>query len=117
MCLDGVAEVATATLSDGFFLLLCSRCCGVVSGVVMKQRGFVQEYVQTVICTGDSCNMVHLVVGWWLKADGSGSLLRHRRAWVLVLKFDGVSGDMLPRLFLSTTMVYPMANYIGGPKS
>ena len=64
---------------------------------MVEQRGFVQEYVQTVVCTGDSWNMVHLVVGSWLKADSSGSLLRHRRAWVPVLKFDGVSGDMLPR--------------------
>ena len=33
-----------------------------------------------------------------LKADSSGFLLRRRRhAGVSVLKFDGVSGDMLPR--------------------
>ena len=41
--------------------------------------------------------MVHLVVGSWLEADGSGSLLRRRRAGVPVLKFDGVSGVVLPR--------------------
>ena len=92
--MDGVGEAAAMTPSDGFFLLLCPRCCGVVSGAKVEQRGFVQEYVQTVVCTGDSWNMVHLVVGSWLKADGSGSLLRHRRAWVPVLKFDGVSGRM-----------------------
>ena len=34
----------------------------------------------------------------WLTADSSGFLLRLRRhAGVSVLKFDGVSGDMLPR--------------------
>ena len=84
-----------------FHQLVFSSCsipvAGVVSGAKVEQRRFVQEYVQTVLCTGDSWNMVHLVVGSWLKADGSGSLLRHRRAWVPVLKFDGVSGDMLPR--------------------
>ena len=41
--------------------------------------------------------MVHLVVGSWLEADGSGSLLRRCHAGVPVLKFDGVSGVMLPR--------------------
>ena len=95
--MDGVGEAAAATPSDGFFLLLCPRCCGVVSDAMVEQRGFVQEYVQMVVCTGDSWKMVHLVVGSWLKADGSGSLLRHRRAWVPVLKFDGVSGVVLPR--------------------
>ena len=81
----------------GFFLLLCPRCCGVVSGAMVEQRGFVQEYVQTVVCTGDSWKMMHLVVGLWMEADGSGSLLRRRRAGVPVLKFDGVSGVVLPR--------------------
>ncbi|XP_047063826.1 probable ubiquitin carboxyl-terminal hydrolase 16 [Lolium rigidum] len=94
--MDGVGEAAATTPSDGFFLLFCPRCCGVVSGAKAEQRGFVQEYVQTMVCTGDSWKMVHLVVGLWLKADGSGSLLRYRRAWVPVLKFDGVSRDMLP---------------------
>ena len=40
--------------------------------------------------------MVYLVVSSWLEAGGSGSLLRHRRAGVPVLKFDGVSGVVLP---------------------
>ena len=74
-----------------------SRCCGVVSGAMVEQRGFIQEYVQTVVCIGDSWEMVYLVVGSWLEADGSGSLLRRRRAGVPVLKFDGVSGVVLPR--------------------
>ena len=52
--MDGVGEAATATTSDGVFLLLCPRCCGVVSGTMVEQRGFVQEYVQTVVCIGDS---------------------------------------------------------------
>ena len=95
--MDGVGEAAAATPSDGFFLLLCPRCCGVVSGAMVEQRGFVQEYVQTVVCTGDSWEMVYLVVGSWLEADGSGSLRRRRPAGVLVLKFDGVSGVVLPR--------------------
>ena len=78
--MDGVGEAAATTPSDGFFLLLCPRCCGVVSGAMVEERGFVQEYVQTVVCTGDSWKMVHLVVGSWLEADGFGSLLRRRRA-------------------------------------
>ena len=41
---------------------------------------------------------MHLVLGLWLEADSSGFLLqRHSRAGVSVLKFDGVSGDILPR--------------------
>ena len=40
--------------------------------------------------------MVHRVLGSWLEVDGSDSLLR-RRAGVPVLKFDGVSGVVLPR--------------------
>ena len=78
--MDGVGEAAAATPSDGFFLLFCPRCCGVVSGAMVEQREFVQEYVQTVVCTGDSWKMVHLVLGSWLEADGSGSLLQRRRA-------------------------------------
>ena len=49
------------------------------------------------VCTGDSWKMVPLVLSLWLEVDGSGSLLRHRRAGVPVLKFDGVSGVVLPR--------------------
>ena len=38
------------------------------------------------------------MLGLWLKADSSGFLLRRRRhVGVSVLKFDGMSGDMLPR--------------------
>ena len=38
------------------------------------------------------------MLGLWLTADSSSFLLRLRRhAGVSVLKFDGVSGDMLPR--------------------
>ena len=55
--MDGVGEAAAATPSDGFFLLLCPRCCGVVSGAMVEQRGFIQEYVQTVLYTGDSWEM------------------------------------------------------------
>ena len=95
--MDGVGEAAATTPSDGFFLLLCPRCCGVVSDAKVEQRGFVQEYVQTVVCTGDSWKMVHLVLVLWLEVDDSGSLLRRRRAGVPVLKFDGVSGVVLPR--------------------
>ena len=39
--MDGVGEAAAATPSDGFSLLLCPRCCGVVSGAMVEQRGFV----------------------------------------------------------------------------
>ena len=63
---------------------------------MVEQRGFVQKYVQMVVCTGDSWKIVHLVVGSWLETDGSGSQLRRRRAGVLVLKFDGVSRVVLP---------------------
>ena len=42
--------------------------------------------------------MENLVLGLWLKGDSSGFLLRRRRhAGVSVLKFDGVSEDILPR--------------------
>ena len=49
------------------------------------------------VCTGDGWKMMHLVVGLWMEDDGSGSLLRHRRAGVPVLKFDGMSGVVLSR--------------------
>ena len=42
--------------------------------------------------------MVYHVLGLWLEADSSGILLQRRsHAGVSVLKFDGVSGDMLPQ--------------------
>ena len=66
----------------------------------VEQGGFVvQEYAQAVVYASDSRKMENLVLGLWLKADSSGFLLRHRRrhAGVSLLKFDGVSGDMLPR--------------------
>ena len=94
--MDGVGEAAAATPSGVSLLLLCPRCCGVVSAAMVEQRGFVQEYVQTVVCTDDSWKMMHLVVRLWCEADGSGSLLRYRCAGVPVLKFDGVAGDVLP---------------------
>ena len=72
--MDGVGEAAATTPLEGFFLLLCPCCCDVVSGVMVEQRGFVQEYVQTVVCTvvctADSWKMVHLVVGSLMEADG-----------------------------------------------
>jgi hypothetical protein len=40
---DGVGEAAAVTPSDVFVLLLCPRCCGAVSGVMVDQGGFVQE--------------------------------------------------------------------------
>ena len=94
-----VGEAAAATSSGMSLLLLCPRCCGVVSDVMVEQEGFViQEYVQTVVCASDSWKMVHPVLGLWLVADSSGFLLRRRcRAGVSDLEFDGVSGDMLPR--------------------
>ena len=40
------------------------------------------------------------MLGLWLEADNSGSLFRgRRRAEVPVLKFDGVSGVVLPRSY------------------
>ena len=97
--LDGVGEAVAVTPSGVSLLLLCPRCCGVVSDVTMEQGGLVvQEYAQTVVYAGDSWKMVHLVMGLWLKAVSSGFLLqRHRRMGVSDLEFDSVSGDMLLR--------------------
>ena len=97
--MDGVDETAAATPSGVSLLLLCPRCCGVVSDVMVEQGGFVvQEYAQAVVYASDSWKMEYLVLGLWSKAGSSGFLLRRRRhARVSVLKFDGVSGDMLPR--------------------
>ena len=51
-----------------------------------------------------------------MEADSSGFLLRRRsHAEVSVLEFDGVSGDTLLGLILSTAMVLLQANYFGGP--
>ena len=90
---------AAATPSGVSLLMLCPRCCGVVSDVMVEQGGFViQEYAQAVVYASDSWKMEYLVLGLWSKADSSGFLLRHRRhAGVSVLEFDGESGDMLPR--------------------
>uniref|UniRef100_M8AXT2 glucan endo-1,3-beta-D-glucosidase n=1 Tax=Aegilops tauschii TaxID=37682 RepID=M8AXT2_AEGTA len=97
--MDGVDEAAAATSSGVSLLLLCPRCCGVVSDVMVEQGGFVvQEYAQAVVYASDSWKMEYLVLGLWSKAGSSGFLLRRRRhARVSVLKFDGVPGDMLPR--------------------
>ena len=97
--MDGVGEAAAVTPSGGSFLLLCPRCCGVVSDIMVKQGGFVvREYAQTAVCAVDSWKMVHHVLGLWLEADSVGFLLRRcSRAGMPVLEFDGVSGDTLPR--------------------
>ena len=97
--MDGVGEAAATTPSGVSLLLLCPRCCGVVSDVMVEQGGFVvQEYAQAVVCASDSWKMEFLVLGLWSKAGSSDFLLRRsRHAGVSVLKFDGVSGDMLPR--------------------
>ena len=61
-------------------------------------RFVVQEYAQAVVYASDSWKMEYLVLGLWSKAGSSDFLLRHsRHVGVSVLKFDGVSGDMLPR--------------------
>ena len=74
--MDGVGEAAAATPSGVSLLLLCPRCCGVVSDVMVEQGSFViQEYVQTVVCASDSWKMVHPMLGLWLVADSSGFLL------------------------------------------
>ena len=50
------------------------------------------------IRAADSWKMEFLVLCLWSKAGSSDFLLRRsRHAGVSVLKFDGVSGDMLPR--------------------
>ena len=97
--MDGVDEAAAATPSGVSLLLLCPRCCGVVSDVMVKQGGFVvQKYAQAVVYASDSWKMEYLLLGLWSKAGSSGFLLRRRRhVRVSVLKFDGVFGDMLPR--------------------
>ena len=96
--MDSVGEAAAATSSGLSLFLLCPRCCGVVSDVMVEKGGFViQEYAQTVVYASDSWKMMHLVLGLRLEADSSGFLLRRcSRAGVSVLKFDGVSGDTLP---------------------
>ena len=64
--MDGVGEAAAATPSGVSLLLLCPRCCGVVSDVMVEQGGFVvREYAQTAACVFDSWKMVHLVLGVW----------------------------------------------------
>ena len=117
--MDGVGEAVAATPSGVSLLLLCPRCCGVLSDVMVEQGGcVVQEYVQTVVCAGDSWKMVYPVLGLWMEADSSGLLLRRRsRTGVSVLEFDGVSRDMLPRSdsFNDNGMVLLLANYFGGP--
>ena len=53
--LDGVGEAAAAIPSGVFLLLLCPRCCGVFSNVIVKQGGFiVREHAQTAACAVDS---------------------------------------------------------------
>ena len=93
--MDGVGEAAATTPSGVSLPLLCPRCCGVVSDVMVEQGGFViQECVQTVVCASDSWKMVHPVLGLWLVADSSGFFLRrHCRAGVSDLEFDDVSGN------------------------
>ena len=95
--MDGVGEAAATTPSGVSLLLLCPRCYGVVSDVMVEQGGFVvQEYAQTVVYTSDDWKMVHLVLGLWLKADSSGFLLRrHSRVGVSVQEFDGMSKDIV----------------------
>ena len=97
--MDGVGEAAAATPSGVSLLLLCPRCCGVLSDVMVEQGGcVVHEYMQMVVCACDSWKIVYPVLGLWMEADSSDLLVRRpSRAGVSVLKFDGVSGDMLPR--------------------
>ena len=64
--MDGVGEAAAVTPSGVSLLLLCPRCCGVVSNVMVEQGGcVVQEYAQTVVCAGDRWKMVYPVLGLW----------------------------------------------------
>ena len=95
--MDGVGEAA-ATPSVVSLLLLCPRCCGVLSDVMVEQEGcVVQEYVQTNVCTDDSWKMVYPVLGLWMEVDSYDVLFRRRsRMELSVLEFDGVSRDMLP---------------------
>ena len=95
--MDGVCEAAAVTPLGVSLLLLCPRCCGVVSDVMVEQGGFViQEYAQTVFYASDSWRMLHLVLGLWLEAASSDFLpRRHSHAGVSVLEFDGVSGDIV----------------------
>ena len=95
--MDGVGEAAATTPSGVSLLLLCPCCCGVVSDVMVEQGGFiVHEYAQAAVCASDSWKMELLVMGMWSKTGNSGFLLRRsRHAGVSVLKFDGVSGDIV----------------------
>jgi hypothetical protein len=74
--MDGVGEAAAATPLGVSLLLLCPRCCDVVSNVMVEQGGFVvQEYAQTVVYASDSWKMEHLVLvcGWRLTVLVSSS--------------------------------------------
>lgn len=72
--MDGVGEAAAVTSSGVSLLLLCPRCCGVVSDVMVEQGGFVvHEYTRTVVYASDSWKMVHLVLGLSLVDGRSGS--------------------------------------------
>ena len=109
------ARRKAATPSGVSLLLLCPRCYDVGSDVMVEQGGWVvQEYVQTIVCAGDSWKMVYPMLGLWLEADSSGSLIRRRS------RAGGASaclGSCYPSLILSMAMVCPIKNYFGGPKS
>uniref|UniRef100_M8CU57 UBX domain-containing protein n=1 Tax=Aegilops tauschii TaxID=37682 RepID=M8CU57_AEGTA len=79
-------------LSQGYVICILDRLIDSLTGVSKRTFTF------TVVYASDSSKMVHLVLGLWLEADSSGFLLRRRsRAGVSILKFDGLSRDLLPR--------------------
>jgi hypothetical protein len=117
--LDGVVEAEAAIPSGVSFLLLypCYYCVG--SDDMVEQGGcVVQEYTQTVVCVCDRWKMVYPMLGLWMEA-GSSDFIPYI---VNVGRYQFWSSIACPRtcclgLILSTTMVLPLANYIGGPKS
>jgi hypothetical protein len=89
--LDGVIE-AEATIPSGVsFLLLYPRYYCVGSDIMVEQGG-------CVVCVCDRWKMVYTMLGLWMEAGSFDFIPRHcSRGEVLVLEFDRVSEDMLPR--------------------
>jgi hypothetical protein len=117
--LDGVVEAEAAIPSGVSFLLLCPRYYGVGSDVMVEQGGcVVQEYTQMFVCISDRWKMVYPMLGLWMEVGSSDFLPRHcSHGGVLVLEFDRVSEDMLPRSDSFNGKGFALAYYFRGPKS
>jgi hypothetical protein len=80
---DGVGEAVAVTPSDVSVRLLCPRCCGAVSGVMVEQGGFVQELSRNYDLGSWwrrlRLKMATLKNGRWFMDGGSGVISRLRR--------------------------------------